>query len=81
MLRACSSRQDKQAVECVHQGLYKYSHAKMLRLFKLATLGTLFARYKEEAENEGLSEDPVYRKNQELYASTMREFALKFDIS
>ena len=65
--------------------LYKYSHTRLVNLFDVKPLGTIYAKFYEDAKDSILRTEASVMKNKDLYSKVLREFLLifqgKIDIS
>lgn len=54
--------------------LYRYSHTRLVNLFKYSPISFLFEHFYNEARESVLESEPALAKNKDLYSKVMREF-------
>lgn len=58
--------------------LYRYSHTRLVNLFKFSPIGIIYEYFYENAREEVLEWEPACLKNKPLYEKVLREFLMIF---
>lgn len=58
--------------------LYKYSHTRLVSLFEVKPIGTIYEYFYEHAKDVTLNTEGSVIKNKELYSQVLQEFLLIF---
>ena len=58
--------------------LYKYSHTKLVNLFRYSPISFLYEHFYNHASELVLENEPALTKNKRLYAEIMHEFLMIF---
>lgn len=58
--------------------LYRYSHTRLVGLFKVSPIGIIYEKFYNDAKDQVLESEPAWSKNKELYSKIMQEFLSVF---